>query len=81
MRPGKRRVLLDAPEGRLHDLVETAIAGTASACRSAYPHQTRASVSGDQAAVPLSENQAAGNDQESLHRACAGSPLEAIHGT
>jgi IS5 family transposase len=32
MRPGKRRALPDTPEGRLDDLIETAIAGTASAC-------------------------------------------------
>jgi IS5 family transposase len=32
MRPGKRRALPDTPEGRLDDLVETALAGTASAC-------------------------------------------------
>ena len=32
MRPGKRRALPDSPEGRLEDLVETALAGTASAC-------------------------------------------------
>jgi IS5 family transposase len=32
MRPGKRRVLPDTPEGRLDDLIETALAGTASAC-------------------------------------------------
>ena len=32
MRPGKRRALPDTPEGRLQDLIETALAGTASAC-------------------------------------------------
>jgi IS5 family transposase len=32
MRPGKRRALSDSPEGRLVDLIETALAGTASAC-------------------------------------------------
>ena len=44
MRPGKRRVLPDTPEGRLDDLVETAIAGTAYACSGADPRQWRASV-------------------------------------
>jgi IS5 family transposase len=32
MRPGKRRALPDTPEGRIDDLIETALAGTASAC-------------------------------------------------
>jgi IS5 family transposase len=32
MRPGKRRALPDAPEGRLDDLIETALAGTGSTC-------------------------------------------------
>jgi len=32
MRPGKRRALPDTPEGRVDDLIETALAGTASAC-------------------------------------------------
>ena len=38
MRLGNRRVLPDTPEGRLDDLLETAIAGTASVCSGAYPH-------------------------------------------
>ena len=32
MRPGKRRALPVTLEGRLKDLIETALAGTASAC-------------------------------------------------
>jgi transposase, IS5 family len=32
MRPGKRRALPDTPAGRMDDLIETALAGTASAC-------------------------------------------------
>ncbi len=32
MRPGKRRALPDTPEGRVDDWIETALAGTASAC-------------------------------------------------
>ena len=81
MRPGKRRVLPDTPEGRLDDLVETAIAGTAYACSGAYPRQRGASVSGDQTAVRLSEDPTAGNAQEQLQSECAGRPLEPIHGT
>jgi hypothetical protein len=33
MRTGQRRALPDTPEGRLDALIETALAGTASACR------------------------------------------------
>ena len=32
IRPGKRRALPDTPAGRLDDLLETGLAGTASAC-------------------------------------------------
>jgi IS5 family transposase len=32
MRPAKRLVLPDTPEGRVDDLIETALDGTASAC-------------------------------------------------
>jgi hypothetical protein len=81
MRPGKRRVLPDTPEGQLDDLVETAIAGTASACSGAYPRQKRASVSGNQTTVRPSEDPTAGNAQEQLQSECAGRPLEPIHGT
>ena len=53
MRPGKRRALPDTPEGRVDDLIEAAIAGTASACSGALPRQGGASVSGYQSAIRL----------------------------
>jgi hypothetical protein len=81
MRPGKRRVLPDTPEGRLDDLVETAIAGTASACSGAFPRQRRTSISCDQTAVRLSEDLTAGNAQKPLQNECAGRPLEPINDT
>ena len=81
MRPGKRRVLPDNPEGQLDDLVETAIAGTASACSGTYPWLSRSPISGDQTAVWLSEDPSVGNDQEQLQSECAGRPLESIHVT
>jgi hypothetical protein len=51
MRPGWRLALTDTPEGRVDDLIETGIAGTASACSGALPRQDVASVSGDQAVI------------------------------
>lgn len=81
MRSGKSRVLPDTPDGRLDDLVETAIACKASACSGAYPRLRRASISGDQTAVRLSEDPTAGNAQEPLQSESAGRPLDPIHGT
>jgi len=81
MRPGTLRVLPDMPEGRLDDLVETAIAGRASACSGVFPRQRRTSISCDQTAVRLSEGPTAGNAQKPLQNECAGRPLEPIHDT
>jgi len=72
MRPEKRRALPNTPEGRLDDLVETA---------KAHIRAKRASVSGHQAAVRLSEDPAVGNAQEPLQSESTASTLEPIYGT
>ena len=70
MRPGKRRVLPETPDGRRLDLIETAKAGTASAGSSSHPFHGRAPLPGDQTAVRLSEDEAEGDGEKSLQGAC-----------
>jgi hypothetical protein len=66
MRPGKRRALPNTPEGRLDDLLETA--------------KGHIRAKGDQAAVLISEDPAAGHAQEPQKGERADSPCEPIHG-
>jgi hypothetical protein len=46
-----------------------------------FHHLAGLRLSSDEAAVRISEDPAAGNAQEPLQSACAGSALEPIHGT
>jgi IS5 family transposase len=62
MRPGKRRVLPETPDGRLLDLIETAKAHIRSKGEPPLP--------GDQTAVRLSEDMAEGEGEKSLQSAC-----------